>query len=1325
MKILWGPDFREPLDLSFSEVLKAQGSKFDYDPEHIPPGEFLPAWERLIHRDHSPPDWFFVLNPLKRLAPPQIGKISLPVLAVCDFSGQMHPPFLAKCLADYDALLAVNPQTQAQLKAAGLKPLDTLWMGILPRMHKPLTSPQVLFPLLYYAQNGHSPLLSELEALDLPIKPHYFIATHPAILPFYFKHSRYVILDDPFLNTRHLEALASGAILLCPETNTEIQNFLVPDQDFICFNPQNLSQKLLRLEENPELRLQLQTQARERLKEYDYFLIWNKLKTELHSIQPQNKVAERFNALAQNSNQALISEIYCTSLAENPIGLNLMPELVKKAPTPVQEALCHILINTYIQVALHPLSSGNSKVYFELAQNYLASLPESPQKNRQLLYLAWKQNNPAQTLEWLKKSRELPLEDAEVLSLPLALFNDSLYKELQNWWSPQHALELVCAQIELSCLESLQAWESLLERSEFWIVRAPLALFHRAKMNALSALNQNNKVLEAFEQALQDCPLEVGLWVQYAAFLGASHPEQAFKILSQGREINLRMPLFLENIEVFHALERMIWKAHPALKQESSRSYYILWEGAVQAHHSLARINRYLISELEKKPELYLTLLPIHPPEFFEAHPPGDRSNHLQEPDLVISHRWPPRLQAPQQGKWINILPWEHGVLPSEWIHTLNTQMDQVWVPSQFVATSFVHSGVNAERIRVIPNGTQPEIYCPEGPIWKLETEKTLKFLFIGGMIPRKGVDILLKAYAKAFSRKDDVALVIKSFGDQGVYSSGSMAEELRYFQENPEAPELIFINRSDLSEAELASLYRACQVYVHPYRGEGFGLPILEAMACGLPVVVPESGPAPEFSTSDSAWYLPTWVSFEQAKNIGNLGATPFLPYYQEVDGDALADCLRSIAQSPELIPSKAKAAEREAKNFSWQTMASNTWQAIQACSDKKTPLRFQVPQALNQWHQALQSNDWPEPESLALPSPLENFLPYLQHFLRKALNSQNTNYFKRSLRQALKAGLGLNDYLRLELPTLKDLSPLRIHWPESIFEPALCFQQHPLFQPVQTPGKANLIITQNPSIFSQETIFWAEQGTEALPSPDQVAAVWYGHPLQKSELKSLGWSEENIHFLPPGLDFEFFHPQNSPHQLEESLGRFCFMAFPDFQKDQSWKQLIKAYCEAFQEDSPVNLVMKPLGISFDAAIEEVTDWLQTENLDPETIPSLTFIQEDLTRQNLQGLFTASQVFIELQAGNSLWALAAQASGCRVFSKGQAPHLEAPFAEVLAEHSVSGLAWRMKKAVEVHKDFNGFAIREYLEQSYSHTLWKRKLDQLLGQILLKRQWGL
>jgi glycosyltransferase involved in cell wall biosynthesis len=72
-------------------------------------------------------------------------------------------------------------------------------------------------------------------------------------------------------------------------------------------------------------------------------------------------------------------------------------------------------------------------------------------------------------------------------------------------------------------------------------------------------------------------------------------------------------------------------------------------------------------------------------------------------------------------------------------------------------------------------------------------------------------------------------------------------AEAIDRFRSQPHAPAIEYLDQP-LKEAELPGLYTACQCLVHPYRGEGFGLPIVVAMACGLPVIVTGSGAALDF---------------------------------------------------------------------------------------------------------------------------------------------------------------------------------------------------------------------------------------------------------------------------------------------------------------------------------------------------------------------------------------------------------------------------------------------------------------------------------------------
>jgi glycosyltransferase involved in cell wall biosynthesis len=117
-------------------------------------------------------------------------------------------------------------------------------------------------------------------------------------------------------------------------------------------------------------------------------------------------------------------------------------------------------------------------------------------------------------------------------------------------------------------------------------------------------------------------------------------------------------------------------------------------------------------------------------------------------------------------------------------------------------------------------------------------------------------VDILLRAYAHAFAPHEPVCLILKGHSGDVFYRGQHMADAIAAFQLDPQNPRLRHLD-TYLSNQDLAALYRAADVAVFPYRAEGFAIPILEAMACGLPCIVPRFGACLDYCDASNAFFV------------------------------------------------------------------------------------------------------------------------------------------------------------------------------------------------------------------------------------------------------------------------------------------------------------------------------------------------------------------------------------------------------------------------------------------------------------------------------------
>ncbi len=353
------------------------------------------------------------------------------------------------------------------------------------------------------------------------------------------------------------------------------------------------------------------------------------------------------------------------------------------------------------------------------------------------------------------------------------------------------------------------------------------------------------------------------------------------------------------------------------------------WQGSFFIWHSLAHVNRELASRLLASGAIQ----GIIPSERDLAHalvyPHGKQlKKKVKKPagsSLTIRHSFPPDF-GPHEGPLVIIQPWEFLRAPAEWVDQFSSSnVTELWVYSNFIRNNYILSGVPPHKVRVLPLGYDDSVFKPKtessdrtaGGL--LPDEDEFRILYVGGTIERKGIDILMRAFLAEFRQSDRVRLVVKDTGTQHVYIHNNQSEPIRKVVEDPRAPRVTYIT-DDLPPARLADLMQACDVIAHPYRAEGFCLPVLEGMACGLAPIVSYGGPTDDFVTHGCGWKIATErVQIAQMRGLESRDDQG----WTEPNQIDLQGALQEAVQNPERTAAIGRQAAASATAWTWDKVA------------------------------------------------------------------------------------------------------------------------------------------------------------------------------------------------------------------------------------------------------------------------------------------------------------------------------------------------------------------------------------------------------------------
>ncbi len=251
--------------------------------------------------------------------------------------------------------------------------------------------------------------------------------------------------------------------------------------------------------------------------------------------------------------------------------------------------------------------------------------------------------------------------------------------------------------------------------------------------------------------------------------------------------------------------------------------------------------------------------------------------------------------------------------VPDEWVRQANL-MDEVWVPSTFNRETFVRSGVR-RPVHVMPLGIDPDYLNPG--IRGYRPDGHFVFLTIFEWSRRKAPELLLRAFNAEFKASEQALLLCKASFPPGV----DVATELDALRLDPRGGRIVLLDDTVLPHYQLGALYRSADCFVLASRGEGWAVPVLEAMACGVPSIVTNWGAQRDFISEETAFPL----------NVtGLVPADPDFPYYRgfhwaEPDVEHLRHLLRYAASRPEEVREKGRRAADEAHaHWTWAHSAA-----------------------------------------------------------------------------------------------------------------------------------------------------------------------------------------------------------------------------------------------------------------------------------------------------------------------------------------------------------------------------------------------------------------
>lgn len=312
---------------------------------------------------------------------------------------------------------------------------------------------------------------------------------------------------------------------------------------------------------------------------------------------------------------------------------------------------------------------------------------------------------------------------------------------------------------------------------------------------------------------------------------------------------------------------------------------------------------------------------------------------------VLVYHHAPNNIDFNVERKYFDTIilntVWETTRIPERWLPNIN-KFDAVCVPSIHNKRAMRRSGVKVP-IFIVPHGVDTRMFNPYNKKLPLRNSKG-RFVFVSvfGFQHRKNPEALLRAYWEEFTPADNVLLVIKTNGYESYENKKWIMGRIRALKERlgirKKAATGRLITRP-LNIKQLKGVYTLGNAFVLPTRGEGVGLPFLESLASGVPVITTGWGGHMDFLTPKNSFFVKYKLQnpadsmntkYAISRSFHDLFAEKG-QRWAEADIKSLRRQMRLAYENPLLCKQKGRQGRRDMLAYSWDRAGRSLKQAIE----------------------------------------------------------------------------------------------------------------------------------------------------------------------------------------------------------------------------------------------------------------------------------------------------------------------------------------------------------------------------------------------------------